>query len=98
LWADARPEVSGVGQAAPAADDATEADERRVAVRAAIEGLPVRSRLAFVLQFDHHMSNAEIATAMGISTKGVEKLLAIAKRHLRETLGAYAEGDPTSDG
>lgn len=93
LWIDARPEVAGVSQVQSPADDVTEADERRRAVRAAVDRLPARSRLAFVLQWEHEMSNADIATAIGISIKGVEKLLAIARKHLRATLGAYAERD-----
>ncbi len=91
LWVDSRPEVSGVGQSHATADHATEADERDRAVRAAIDRLPPRSRLAFVLQWEHRMSNADIAAAMGISVKGVEKLLTIARKHLRTTLGAHAD-------
>jgi DNA-directed RNA polymerase specialized sigma24 family protein len=33
------------------------------------------------------MSHAEVATMMGISLKGVEKLLGVAKQKLRERLG-----------
>ncbi len=37
------------------------------------------------------MSHDEIAVAMDISNKGVEKLIATAKRKLRESLGAHAD-------
>lgn len=90
---DARPDVAGLGQPLPTADAVTEADERRRAVRTAIDRVPVRSRLAFVLQWEHQMSNADIALAMGISVKGVEKLLTIARKHLRASLGAHADRD-----
>jgi DNA-directed RNA polymerase specialized sigma24 family protein len=36
------------------------------------------------------MSHAEVATMMGISLKGVEKLLAVARQKLRERLGDLA--------
>jgi DNA-directed RNA polymerase specialized sigma24 family protein len=38
------------------------------------------------------MTHAEIAAAMDISLKGVEKLLATAKRKLRPLLEAQGEG------
>lgn len=92
---DARPEVSGLSQAGPRADEVTESGERRRAVRQAIDRLPVRSRLAFLLRWEHKMSNADVATAMGISIKGVEKLVTIARRHLRAALGAHSDRDAT---
>lgn len=67
-----------------------ESHETETAVREAIDQLPPRTRVAFVLQWDYEMSHAEIATAMGISIKGVEKLVATAKTKLRETLGDHA--------
>lgn len=94
LWADARPEVAGVGQTESRSDDTAEAGERRRAVRVAVDQLPPRSRLAFVLQWEHRMSNAEIAVAMGISLKGVEKLLSVARKHLRVALGAHRDVPP----
>jgi RNA polymerase sigma-70 factor (ECF subfamily) len=97
LWAEGRADVAGVGEPGPMPDEVTEASERRLAVRSAIDRLPARSRLALVLQWDHRMSNADIATAMGISVKGVEKLLAIAKRRLRSSLGAYADDQAPED-
>jgi DNA-directed RNA polymerase specialized sigma24 family protein len=41
------------------------------------------------------MSNGDVATAMGISIKGVEKLVTIARRHLRAALGAHSDRDAT---
>jgi len=90
LWIESRPDVAGVAAAAASADVALADQERRAALRAAIDRLPPRSRLALVLQQDHHMSLTEIATAMGISVKGVEKLLSLAKARLRELLAAHA--------
>ena len=53
-----------------------------------------------VLQRDHEMTQAEITDAMGISLKGVEKLLARAYRLLvqfREDTRAANAPDPPSD-
>jgi len=90
LWIESRPDVAGVATAAPSADVALENRERSASLRAAIDRLPPRARLALVLQQDHQMSQTEIATAMGISVKGVEKLLSTAKARLRELLAAHA--------
>jgi RNA polymerase sigma-70 factor (ECF subfamily) len=84
-------DVAGVAEAAPLPDADADASERRVALRRAVDQLPPRTRLAIVLQWEHHMSHAEIAIAMGISQKGVEKLLALAKSKLRVSLDAYAD-------
>lgn len=72
-------------------DRELEARETTQAVRAAIDDLPPRSRLAFVLRSEHGMSYADVAVAMGISVKGVEKLMSIAKTKLRERLGSHAD-------
>src|SRR3954469_20962098 len=62
-WAGATSDVAGGAAAAPPADEALEADERRARIRAAIDRLPPRARLALVLQRDHEMTQAEIAEA-----------------------------------
>jgi len=91
-WAGATPDIAGVADSAPSADEALEADERSALVRRAIDRLPPRARLALVLQRDHEMTQAEIAEAMDISLKGVEKLLATARQKLRPLLAAEGEG------
>lgn len=91
-WAGLGADVAGVAAAPLSADEALEADERRAQIRGAINRLPPRARLALVLQRDHEMTHAEIAEAMDISLKGVEKLLATAREKLRRILTA-AEGE-----
>ena len=81
---DARPEVAGVATADTLSDP--EDEERHQRLRRAIDLLPPRARLALVLRLDHGMRDLQIAEAMGISAKGVEKLVATAKRLLREML------------
>jgi RNA polymerase sigma-70 factor (ECF subfamily) len=91
-WAGLGADVAGVAASPLSADEALEADERRARIRGAIDRLPPRARLALVLERDHEMTQAEIAEAMDISLKGVEKLLAIARQKLRPLLEAEREG------
>lgn len=91
-WAGAKSDVAGIAASPQRADEALEANERRTRIRRAIDHLPLRARLALVLQHDHEMTQSEIAEAMDISLKGVEKLLATARRKLRPLLEADAEG------
>jgi RNA polymerase sigma-70 factor (ECF subfamily) len=86
LRVEARPEVAGIAPPSPLPDRAIEERERGAALRRAIDQLPPRTRLALVLQWEHRMSQGEIAEAMGISIKGVEKLIATAKLKLRAYL------------
>lgn len=90
-WAGATSDVAGIAASPPSADEALEADERRARIREAIDRLPPRARLALVLQRDHEMTQAEIAEAMDISLKGVEKLLATARQKLRPLLEPEGE-------
>jgi RNA polymerase sigma-70 factor (ECF subfamily) len=85
-------DLAGVAAPQPSIDDAFDARERRAAVRRAIDQLPPRARQALVLQRNHDMPNAAIADAMGISLKGVEKLLTTARQKLRPLLEAVVEG------
>ena len=89
LRAEHHPDVAGIALAGPLPDRMSEERERRIALRRAIDALPPRTRLALVLQWEHRMSHDEIGIAMGISIKGVEKLLATAKRKLRDSLSIH---------
>lgn len=84
------PALAGVAEPRELSDDEIAREEERVDIRRAIESLPPRSRQAFELRWDEQLSHAEIAGRMGISVKGVEKLLATAKRLLREPLAKHA--------
>ena len=90
-WAGAKSDVAGVAALPPLADETLEVDERRARIRRAINRLPPRARLALVLQRDHDMTQVQIAEAMDVSLKGVEKLLATARRKLRQLLEAEGE-------
>ncbi|MGB6308683.1 MAG: sigma-70 family RNA polymerase sigma factor [Steroidobacteraceae bacterium] len=71
---------------AMSANEAIEAQERRIALAQALEGLPTRQRAALMLVYEEGMSGVEAAHIMGLSAKAVERLLARARAHLRERL------------
>ena len=70
-------------------DTSLEQRETLAALRTATGALPPRARLAVVLRWHHRLSNAEVADAMDISVKGVEKLLASAMERLRHSMRTH---------
>jgi RNA polymerase sigma-19 factor, ECF subfamily len=74
---------AGMGQPAPDPDATVVRGEDMAFLDAAVAALPPRARTAIELRYHHQMKHAEVAEAMGISVKGVEKLLASAIRTLR---------------
>ena len=70
------------GESTTRSDD-VEDPEQVAALTQAIAALPGRTRLAIELRWLRQMSHAEVAEAMDISIKGVEKLLANGMRLLR---------------
>lgn len=75
-------------------DDAEETmlrDQRVCRVRAAIDALPERQRLALVLCHFEGISNREAGEIMKLGVKGVESLLVRARRQLRASLAGEME-------
>jgi RNA polymerase sigma-70 factor (ECF subfamily) len=72
-----------------AARSTTEAEELRILIDKAIDSLPERCRIIFVLSRYEDLSHAEIARLLDISAKTVENQVAKALRWLREALGPY---------
>ena len=68
-----------------------EHSERAEVVRAAVEALSERQRMALMLSRFENMSYAEIAETMGLTTKAVKSLLSRARVNLRELLESYIE-------
>jgi RNA polymerase sigma-70 factor, ECF subfamily len=64
-----------------------EAEELQQQIDRAVEALPDRCRLVFVLSRFEEMANKEIADELGISVKTVENQMTKALRLLRESLG-----------
>jgi RNA polymerase sigma-70 factor (ECF subfamily) len=76
---------------APSTDDLASARERDRAVSAALDRLPARQRMAVVLRHFEGLSYTDIAEAIGVSVKGVERLLARARQSLAGDLGRQSE-------
>ncbi|GGD09006.1 RNA polymerase sigma factor [Aquisalinus flavus] len=79
----------------PGADAVLEARERGLAVRAALDRLPERQKMAIVLCHYEELSNHEAAEAMDISIEALESLLARARRLMRKDMklaAALADG------
>lgn len=70
------------------ADDELNQDELRNRINKAIDALPERCRLVFVMSKIEEMSHKEIAEALEISPKTVENQMTRAYRFLREWLGS----------
>jgi RNA polymerase sigma-70 factor (ECF subfamily) len=70
-----------------AIDARLENEELLAAVRRAVDTLPERCRLIFQLKWEHELRYAEIADALGISTKTVENQLLKALKAVRLALG-----------
>jgi RNA polymerase sigma-70 factor (ECF subfamily) len=60
-------------------------------VRAAIDSLSERQRMAVLLSKFEHMSYADIARTMDLSVKAVKSLLARARENLRAILAPYVQ-------
>ena len=74
---------------APSAEDEVLGTELEQAVRAAIDGLPKKCREVFLLSRDHGLKYAEIAVALEISVKTVEKRMGQALAELRQRLDQW---------
>ncbi len=68
-----------------------EGNERAEIVRAAVEALSERQRMALMLSRFENMSYAEIAESMDLTTKAVKSLLSRARVNLREILQPYID-------
>ncbi|TWT55193.1 ECF RNA polymerase sigma-E factor [Rubripirellula amarantea] len=68
-----------------------EGDERAEIVRAAVETLSERQRMALMLSRFENMSYQEIADSMELTTKAVKSLLSRARVNLKEKLEPYIE-------
>ena len=76
-------DVAEPADGTPPPDVAMIAEERLVRLKAAINDLPERQRLALSLTYDAELSNAEGAAAMAVSVGAFELLLVRARKALR---------------
>ena len=68
-----------------------EGSERAEIVRAAVEALSERQRMALMLSRFENMSYVEIAESMGLTTQAVKSLLSRARVNLKDMLQSYVE-------
>jgi RNA polymerase sigma-70 factor (ECF subfamily) len=81
------PELASNGVEQPGA--ALENDELRQRLHEAIDRLPERCRLVFVMSKVEEMSHREIAEGLGISVKTVENQMTRAYKFLRQWLALF---------
>lgn len=74
-----------------------ETQEKKIAIRSAIDNLPTRLRETFILHFYHQLSHQEIVEEQGISYQNVCKRISQARKILGEELRGYFIGDSQTD-
>lgn len=79
----------GLGQPPKPPDAEVQVGELASALRAAVQALPERQRQVVILRWEHHLSQAEIAEALGVSVRTVETQWARAMASLRTRLGSF---------
>jgi RNA polymerase sigma-70 factor (ECF subfamily) len=72
-------------------DEASRRKERDALVREAVSALPPTQRMAIVLRYFEGLGWAEIAEAMEVTPKAVERLLARGRRTLEDRLSTFLE-------
>ena len=84
-------DLSAVCGPSPSPPDAAASRERGEAVWKALHTLSPNQRMAAILRYYEGLSNREIAAAMEVSVKGVERLLARARAALEVLLRGFLE-------
>lgn len=84
-------ELLPVTDPAPSPDEAIRRKERDALVQEAVSALPPNQRMAIVLHYFEGLGWSEIADAMGVSSKAVERLLARGRKSLEDRLSAFME-------
>ena len=84
-------DIAAASGPSPAPLEAAESRERNEAVRQALNTLPPKQRMAVVLAYYEGLRGREIAAAMKVSPKAVERLLARARQALAVRLEDFLE-------
>jgi RNA polymerase sigma-70 factor (ECF subfamily) len=92
-----RPEERLAVDAAPPPGHRLQHDELAAVIRAALDDLNERQKMAIVLNKFEDMGYVEIGEVMGLSMKAVKSLLSRARGKLREALLPYVDGDGLPD-
>lgn len=78
--------LSGMGRGPSSPEEELAHREIDVALTREVARLPERRRLAFTLRSQYGLTNQEIADAMGVTVKAVEKSISAALKTLRDNL------------
>ncbi len=81
--------IEKIADAAPSPQEILEEKERNALIRKAIDSLPVKQRMAIILQIYEGLSYKEISRILGCSIKSVERCLYWARTNLKEKLSSY---------
>ena len=84
-------EYPGMSEPSPLPDQQVLDHERHQLIETAINALPERQRMVFLLRWQHQLSYAETGSIMGLSQKGVESARARAFESLRAKLRGVFE-------
>ncbi len=84
-------ELGDAPAAAPSPEEVTDYRQRLARLREVVDGLPERQRAAFLMHKFDGLSHAEVATRMGISRSGVEKLVMKALATCRDELAGLLD-------
>lgn len=90
-WTDAGGDDTDESREGEAASARVTRNERIAAVQSAVAALPIELRTALVLFEYEDQPMAEIAAALGCSTKAVETRLFRARQHLKKALRLHAD-------
>jgi RNA polymerase sigma-70 factor, ECF subfamily len=85
-WPEPLPADLDPPDPAHAAEERLALEQRDRALLQTLQRLPPRERAATTLIYDEGLTGAEAARALGTSVKAIERLLARARRNLRESL------------
>ncbi|NEQ86803.1 MAG: sigma-70 family RNA polymerase sigma factor, partial [Moorea sp. SIO2I5] len=91
------PEEKGLVSCDDTPERALETDEKKIAIRSAIDNLPPRLHQTFILHFYQELSYREIAQQQNISYQNVCKRISQARAILREELRGYFIGEDETD-
>lgn len=90
LWGGTLPAAARVASSSDASR-AVEQAELEAALWAAVEALPERRRMTFLLHRQHGLTYAEVAEVMGCSPKTVANQLSAALQSIRTSLAPFAD-------
>ncbi|MED5423970.1 MAG: sigma-70 family RNA polymerase sigma factor [Pseudomonadota bacterium] len=77
-------DMTHAGEDAARTDAQAENSQRQDVIKAALDKLPERNRMALVLVYYQEMSNKEAADSMGVSVKAIEALLVRSRKMLKK--------------